>query len=638
MESHLNNPTGMFHTGPGSQFNYSTYIIESDGRLTRKSRRFTAEYLNWLQPRFVRPPGYGAAETRLIDSRAVVVIGPPGSGRRSAALLLLHGLERFSGPLKEFTPIGKDDIDQWDMKIEPGDRMLLDFTNFDEDGFAVVQDKLSSSHAAVIEKQAYMVAVLPYGMDAPFQAELIRLISRIERPSPMMVFRRHLRVDGIKPDDAATAEIEAELRSWEMRRVDRLAGLVRDARAGAPDQALGFWLAQAMAALTAGNSTVSNAVKSIRSGLLRALLLSAAMLHGAHADVVFHAAQRLLAGTDYPDTGTPALDESGLTEHFGELKIARLPDGAVRFDALGYDAAVRAYFWRDHLKMREALRDWVGDLIRLTGLTGGDRQRLVTRFAEQCLEVAQPGDLIWLVERWTSRGSPAWLLPYAAQALELGLRHERFGISFRRKALEWGKLPRLAPELGRVLVATCATVVSDTHPEQALTRLHHLARQSDDSIAAMARTSLSLLTQDVRLRKELFRRLSVGKLSAKEADFELFLVAAEPVVIVSVLADENGRAWVVECWRSMMTTKSPAYWRELVHHWLAASGTDLDGERLLDTLVLAATQAGRALGDLYGIALRWAYLRGPETARRHEIATRLWRKIDAAQGVDVVTG
>ncbi|HWO66120.1 MAG TPA: hypothetical protein VNO31_39420, partial [Umezawaea sp.] len=98
-------------------------------RRPRDPRVLNASLLAWLHERFVPPNGYAAAEATLRECGLVVVHGPRGAGRRTAALMLLHGAESSSSGYRELSNHPAEEGEALDSTaVEEGDRLLLDLT------------------------------------------------------------------------------------------------------------------------------------------------------------------------------------------------------------------------------------------------------------------------------------------------------------------------------------------------------------------------------------------------------------------------------------------------------------------------------------------------------------------------------
>ncbi|MFD0392912.1 hypothetical protein ACFQ3Z_10350 [Streptomyces nogalater] len=156
---------GSVHSGEGTQYNFYFQSTEQwlRDQARRRPRSVAEEDRRHLHERFVAPPGLQHARDLLRAEHTVLVRGHSGSGRRAAALMLLHELPVREGTLHEL-PDTTDDtagppLDGRD--VGPGDRLLLDLSEADEARYIAVQNALSDFRSAVAANHAYLVVILP---------------------------------------------------------------------------------------------------------------------------------------------------------------------------------------------------------------------------------------------------------------------------------------------------------------------------------------------------------------------------------------------------------------------------------------------------------------------------------------------
>lgn len=108
--SYVGEAYGSVHTGPGNQFNF--YLRAAEERLreqaSRRPRAIAKEDREHLAKRFVNPPHMQRARDRLREKHTVLIDGRPGSGRRTAAIMLLHELSEVRGTLHELPDTSDD--------------------------------------------------------------------------------------------------------------------------------------------------------------------------------------------------------------------------------------------------------------------------------------------------------------------------------------------------------------------------------------------------------------------------------------------------------------------------------------------------------------------------------------------------
>ncbi|CAM5297801.1 hypothetical protein [Streptomyces abikoensis] len=638
---------GNINTGSGDQYNVS-FLSDSRGR----TPRVVAEnHLRWLHRRFVPPFGLGKAR-ELLGNGIVMLYAPPGSGRNAAAHMLLYELAEQGGTFQELVPERRSDRREEGPLLDPdlvgqGDRLLLDLSAGEAELWPAVQAELGSFQDTLKRNGASLAVVPPYDRARPYDNGLQDFCADLRRPPATALLRRYLRLEGI--DTETSTHLPAGVLSYlnrtpPLRDVAALAHYV--VRARTSDKAsdnFAQWCEWALAAVTDREQQVVKSVASLRKGPQRALLITSAMLDGAHADAVHAGAEQLLRTTQHPPDEAPLLEQKDLAQRFQAIGAATGSDGRVRFKKLGWPEAVRSHFWKTMPGLRGRLRTWVEVAISLPGLTMEDRDSLVERFAEQCLRTKRPGDLISLVEHWTSSSKDRVRLRAAAQALEHGLMSEEWGNVFRRKIYDWAFERRLPVGLFTVLAEVCGEVMAVRHPDQAMVRLHHLSRQ-ENSPGAAQDALIQLVRADHRIQRLLLDRLDRAlEHTCSPADRDLFLATSDPYLLTdtgtrahALLTEPGVRHRLARCWSSLFQKHPPPTWTPLVRRWLSAATDDRGhADLLLPVLIEAAAGSGAHLSRLYVIGRDWsrAVPDPTERARRAATAKRLLHMIDAAQGL-----
>ncbi|MCX5375858.1 hypothetical protein [Streptomyces sp. NBC_00091] len=624
--SYVLGSTGPSHHGSGTQ---NVYVGVTPPGQGRDPLHIVRERRARLRRVFVHPGNYGEAAHRLEAPGAVVLLqGPAGIGRSAAATVLLHeAADTGAGEEGRFEELTAEKP-EGPLDAGPRDRFLLDLTGTSYKDYPEAQETLASYRAAVEHAKARMVVVLPAALDHVLDPQFAPLVVPLERPQATAVVRLALRVAGIECDaeQLRTRALEAFMAEEPMRELARFCEMVRRVRdGGRHGTEFGRWCQEALDAVTNRADEAARQVADLQSADDRALLLTAAMLHGACEDAVFHSRNALLTELGHGDETPPGLAQPDLLAQLEKLRIRRNSQGQILFEGLEYDAHVRRHFWLHYPALRAALGNWVDRTIRLDDLTGADRAALVARFTEQALGAGLTRDWLKLAESWAESHSPR-LHEEARAALELGLGDQRQGRVVRDRILGWAGATALPPGLLRVLTEVCGGMMSATHPHQAVVRLHHLALQPR---GAEARTALFELVQaDRRLRRFLISRIaahtgrrSVGNLGLL---LELFPQAALP----------SDLPWpeLVGVWRGAMEHSPPDDWSPLIRTWLTASALmpGVRRESALGCLVQAVAGSDRRSNQLYATTCAWAEGR-PE---RESTATRLWQEIDTVQGIE----
>lgn len=633
----VNDPRGPVNNGEGHQ--YVFYGVGTDWMIRKgvESLRITREDQVRLADRFVPPVGYRVAADRLEKPGSVVLLeGLPGSGRRAAAIMLLHGFGEDGGADEEgvrFEELPVTGEDENPLVPGMGDRFLLDLSGIaDEETYYKAQRRLAVRRSQVQESGAHMVVVLPSGMGHAHSPDLDPHTVRLGRPRGVAVVTRYLRMDRMpfRPANLVSADLQHLCERSPMRELARLAGLVRAARdSGRFGADFAGWLDQAMHAVTDRASEVGRQVAAVRTAPERALLLTTAMFEEARADTVYEAWHGLMKTVKHEEEVTTELARTDFGERLEGLGIERDPDGRLRFERLAYADAVRMYFWANFPGVRDDLRDWIGCAAGLRGLTTDDRVNVVVRFGERALAVERPDHLFDLVARWADHATGTSCDPRAVAALELGLGHERFGGWFRKRMYECVvRSGSLSNGLARVLTTACVQSLIVTHPDQAVVRLHYLAVRKGEAAREAREALLDLAGRDRRLYRLLIDRLR------DRAHREPH--GAEPHLQLLTDLLRNDRApdpppWpdLFLGWETVFSQPPTELWKPLVSSWLNAVASDSTRKMALEVMVGATCRRAAALHRLYAIACDWAgSTRHPSRAA---VAALFWQYIDQVQ-------
>lgn len=636
------------HTGSGHQISTDLVILaDGFGRQRRKQPRLlshSAEQREYLRKRFVPPPRFDEAAEQLAKCGTVFLAGPPGSGRKSAAMMLLweHSPDQEAS-CRRLTLDGDDELPLDPESVQNNELLIFDMSGKDdEDRFTLVRSRWNTFRASVERNSAALVVVLPPDWDHPLFEEFAHPRVDIGRPDGAAVLGSHLAHAGVSVEEGALSPLSPYVASATMRDIERLAQRIMEAKRERPRDGLASWVARAQEAVTQYGAKVADHVRGCDPAS-RALLLAAAMLDGAHADAAHAARERLLARLAFPDDERHVLEREGLDEALRGVGVEIDTSRRVRFPLLRYSEAVRDHFWTNYPELRESLRDWMDDCMGISTLTDDDRDRLVERFARQACRVGRVSDLCALADRWSGgRGRerrPA--MPWAASALAYALRYGGGARAVRRKIYEWARDHQQDVGLARVLVTVCANVLADGYPEQALVRLRLLAAHESYEVASAARAAVRDLAGHTPFYRRFLWRMTVWLDRARPADAALFLTVTRPEQLVSdgtgsrsLIGNTDVRRQLVACWRTVFTIDD-SLWREPVCEWFGASHPAAGGDRLLDVLVEAAGARLPVLATLHVLARDWSHRSSvPEQRRqRHEIFRALSFRMDRAQGL-----
>lgn len=635
------------HTGPGSQFNDVGVVIISDqaGRERRrhaKPLKHSAEQRKYLQARFVEPQRFSEAQGHLKTSHTVFISGPPGSGRQSAAKMLLW--RRFPNDDASFRTLTLDtDNDGLPLDLDPDsvqqhETLLLDLSTEDSKRFTQAAHRIETFRAAVERNNAALVIVLPTESEHLLGDQFTHPKFEIDPPSRKEVLRKHLVAGGVPIHEHKLGALGTHPTRDTMRGLERLAARIIRAKEKAPQAGFEQWATQAIETTADYKPTVADEVSQY-TPVQRAMLLAAAMVEEAHADSAHAATTELLRTLEFPPDDRHILEREGIETALTKVKVTLTDSRLISFSSPLYSESVRDHFWANYPELREALCDWVGKCVSLPQLTEADTDRLVARFARQACRTGRVMDLWTLAEQWTrhetdERRTPA-AARWAASALAYGLAEDASssGASeMRRKIYEAATNTRLHLALGRVLVSVCADVMAEGHPDQALVRLRLLAAHRSSEVAEAARNAIRQLTDSNRFYRRFLWRMMTWLNQQRRSDIELFLalaradrLLAEDSRQIVLLNSPSVREQLSACWRNVLTFDE-SLWQTTVLTWFDAACHASNGQHLLDVLVIATDAQLSPLARLHVLARDWAH--ETNASETSSVRRKVLREID----------
>ena len=598
-----------------------------------------------LERVFCPPEHYDVALATLRNSNAVVITGARGSGRHSAAMKLLSEVAESSHDLSNEA----DEEDLLDPEaVGVGEGLLLDLSARSLETVEALLRRWEPLRAKVAAKKCFSVIVLAENAQHLLASDLRGHLVTIGHPDSSRVLAQHLAWQGVlvNESDLDSAQLPPRLQRMSMGELSALAGLVRETRGA------GEVLERLQQALEASKPRPEHVTTWLRKHVDRrehALMLSAAVLAGAHTDDVFAASEDLRGVVDPADDEGNPLEREGISDRLSKVGIGVDDDRSVQFGTLDFDHQVRTYFWHEHPELRGELRDWVGRAASRPELDERSRNELVFRFAEQALAAGRPRDLSALVEQWVRAdgGPSARMLGCVGLLLRIGLLDERFGGWFRQRVYAWARRrgnAGLPARFDLVLITLCERVIAPSLPDRALVRLHHFARRDDEQVAGEAARRIEVLAAEpIFFRRALHRLVHDLQRTDEDSNAALFLRIVDPQRLVpragsdALLADRGVRDQLVSGWRSVLG-RPVSTWQPRVRDWLQAEADDPGCTDLVDVLVEAADRRAPVLGGLHGVARRWADEATEATKhRRRLLVAHLLHRIDTAQNLEFLT-
>lgn len=592
--------SGPVHSGGGAQMNFAGQDNDFAFYLAQGRRvsdwGVTPVRLEWLQRRFVAPSNFDLAVSRLTQPGGLAILsGPAGSGRRTAALMLLCAdsgaqtqvrlvppeLERQAAEADRRTFGGED--------VKAGDRLLLDLSEVDEESFVQLQDYLHALQPALVSRQAKLVVIVPAAYDATLRSDFVSSLVEIGRPDGVKVVVSHLAAEGVACQ-SGLVEFRERFATDSMARLERLVRRTVEVRRKRPAGHVEQWLEEAINVEVQRRQKVERVVNTADDARSRTLLLTAAILDGVPAHTVFAAQQQLLDILRTDDEKPPnPIEMTGVDKAIEMLDVGLqiTPGGRLRFADPDFSQVVAQYFWDQLPWLRPKLIAWATQLVRAGDLDVSERSAVALRIGDQCRRTRRAELALSLVEAWAS--DRRWSVRSTAYQLvgEL-LDDERTATQTRQSLYWWARDTRLSPRLAEIVIAACVEVVAATYPDQAVVRLSWLTRHENATVRSNARRALCTVADDPP------RRLLVMDLLLEGGRFQptTFAAVAAPDRLPMFLGTEAINR-IGQGWRRVLIATDPDRRSACLRPWLSTHADLLRSQQ--------AESARRLLGLLGSI-------------------------------------
>ncbi|GAA2833261.1 hypothetical protein [Crossiella cryophila] len=616
---------GPVQTGSGIQIiTYNQFREELDDRQSQRIRWVSAEQVTWLRDRFVEPRGFGEAAGRLDRGRTVFVHGSPGSGRRTAAIMLLADVA-VAGEIREISVVPGDAAVFDPMDVGETERLLLDLSTLDGPDFAGAGELLGVLTGQVRQRHGALAVVLPERgtarVDDWFRESLAAVA--LDSHHRRLVLERHLRENGIAvtPADLDDPRLDVVLRADPAAELARLADLLTTERPRHQDFA--DTVETALAAYRNWAEELTQRFKDNTDPRWRALIVAAALLEGTRLEAVHHACARLLEHAGDPVSVEHPLAAEPLT-HRLTLVGAQVVAGRVRFTKLAYGEAVLNHVWRELPGLRELLTRWVEQLPTAprTMMSAADRRGMADRFTELTLNSGERTDLRWLTRHWADSTNPR-VVPLALSTLRLSVFDRASGGYFRQMLADWSRTTGGSANRARMIITACTELLNESHQPLALSMLQNLLAHHDPAVVADARAALLELAFTTSARFSVLRRVTeaMARGDAVPANSSVFHALTAPRelfapdgVSVPLWSTPGIRDLLHTGWRATFGQGITVEAVTAVRAWLRlVDGSIVDGDKvpvLVRLLVDACEGDYRLLAVLRLIAADWV---GDET-------------------------
>ncbi|WP_086856145.1 hypothetical protein [Amycolatopsis lexingtonensis] len=604
---------GFVHGGTGDQHNH--FVLEM--RRRRPAQFVAGEHIKWLAERFVWPAPLGRRALR--DSRTLVLTGPEGSGRRSAALMCLTEQATLdAGRLRELSDRSEDDGPALDpADIRPGERLLLDLTHTDDHHVRELRRELEGFRAAVDDQDARLVVVIRREQRILLPESLIATVIPIDRPSGPEVFEAYLSAEGLSlPKPLPPLDAPAPfLATSPMREVVELASLTTAVARRTGRGTLAEWAREAVAAHSERGEQAAALFREHQDPVLRALLVVSAFLPGATLDAMVEAEGAFSRLVNLPREEKHVLDGAYLAERMAMVRLHTDGRKAVEFKDLALDKAVRTHFWTYFPELRDKMSEWVAVVTALPNVGMPAASALADHYADQVLTTGPVSPLQDLARRWSANDGQKVL---ALQVLDAGLQHSTYSPEFRKFVYHRAKNPNTEAGFAEVLIEACTETIAPERPTQAMVRLHYFTGHSNPSVRALAHRRLLALVSARGFERWLLHRLAT--VSPRPTDSALLLALDIPARLA---AERSAKTNLRVLWHRLLAEGISTLPEAPVQRWLDQHPALLveacDGQvRLLSTLyAFARDQVDRAVD-------------GEARQVRRESALTLQHFIDAA--------
>ncbi|MFG2351510.1 hypothetical protein [Streptomyces phaeochromogenes] len=402
----------------------------------------------------------------------LVILGEKGTGRRAAALRVLH---RAGVPRQQIRWLLPD----WErprteqLPYTQGHGFVLDLTDFPSlpEGFYTgLADYQKAAEAA---EAVLIILATPGAWDPGARATVPSV--QLARPPARKIAEAHLRyLKADRVDWLISASLDGLL-AEEAQPADaaRLARLVAGAEADGQDT-----LAQEFKeweGYLRGWFEDHSSADDLRE---RALLVAAALLEGGPAHMVMEAADHLF--TKVQGVLPPGGPLAG-RDLYARLKtIGASPVGegiSLEDQRHGCAEAVLTYVWQQRPPLRRVLLEWASDISAPNRIATGHVGRIADSLAQLSL---RPGGAMVLsvASSWIESGH-ATHKRLAVEILETMALHPVTGAGVRKQLYDWAHQKNTSEALATAVADICASRLGETYPRMALTRLRLLASRPD---------------------------------------------------------------------------------------------------------------------------------------------------------------
>ncbi|MFD7122731.1 MULTISPECIES: hypothetical protein [Streptomyces] len=535
-------------------------------------------------------------------SALAVIAGPPGTGKRTAAIRALRQIslarphEGQPLALKEIRP-DWEDIATPDIALLPkdsGTAYLLDVAS--EMSRWTAPGKAAEAllqHAGNLQSVGSCLVVVADDRSWPENSSgaLNTVMQRVKfRPYAELVACAHLEYVYRKPSlkalfSKATDGKEAGAASHLLTEDTSPAHAARLAAGLAASDGTTAGIEAAIAAFQKWSTDVIGVFKKTEQNPEdRALLIAGLFLSGSDALTVQEAARKLLDDSAAKSV-RDVLTGPDLTTRL-EGVHARVTDRTVDFGHKpGYAKAVLLHLWHQRADIHDYLLTWLDSIVadesHSAQLAGISDLLVELAIAESDFRVVEK------IKKWIDGSSDESHLQLIARVLGRAAVSRSLGPEVRSKLLTWAQDP--SESVLRVVAIVCTGEFADRYPRQALIRLRHiLNRPTPGRAVSDATTALQLIAAKEGQLPTVWRMVSrwidTDKKEDRNGVHRAFLALLDPetdpyvlqVMLEAAHQDSRVEETIVKGWKaSLDNTHVDPECRRLIRGWAQARSEGL---------------------------------------------------------------
>ncbi|MGW7359971.1 hypothetical protein ACWGI0_25905 [Streptomyces sp. NPDC054802] len=529
-------------------------------------------------------------------SHALVLLGERGAGRRTAALRVL----RDAGVPRErirWLVLDEEQPRTEQIPHTEGHGFVLDLTScsaLPEHFYTGLADYQKEAEAA----EAFLIILATPGAWEPGTFAAVPTV-RLARPPAREITEAHVRhLAGDRLDWLTGAPLDALLaETTQASGAARLARLVAQANEDGKDavkQEFTNW--QDHLRLWFERHAKPEDLRE------RALLIAAALLEAAPAEIVLEAADQLFAdvGGALPSGG--ALAGRDLDARLRSIEASRLDGENISLDTErhGLAQAVLSYVWQQRPALRQALLEWASRITTPHGVAVGHLRRIADALAQLSL---LPGGrtVLAVTADWIDTGRSVHR-ELAVDVIGAMALDPVAGAGVRKQLYDWAHQKNTSEALATAVAEICAGKLGKMYPRVALTRLRLLASREDgrarEAVAAAVRTLAHTPEQRVLVLSEIVDWCESAGETVRRAGASTFLALTKDpssALASPTMAQEAPGAFteaplvqlIIRGWRAALL--EPATAEEAYDHlavWLDSPGLSDDQVLPLTAAVL----------------------------------------------------